>query len=150
MKTLESRLVEYNKHFGFKENPEEFNFNICPIRRLYKNEALRTGNRDLYARYLAENYPIEMGLELSDFDRKAQNIVKMNKNQVQAYMAEKGYNLLKGDLHFIEQDGIFHGVIVDYENLIWDTARNFEDLINPVVHVGDTFNNKEWIWIIKN
>ncbi|MCA5006301.1 hypothetical protein [Sphingobacterium bovistauri] len=150
MKTLESRLEEYNKHFGFKENPEEFNFNISPERMLYKNEALRTCNRDLYVSYLAENYPIEMGLELADFDRKVGKIVKMNKDQVQVYMADKGYNLLKGDLHFTEQDGIYYGVKVDNENVKWDTERNFEDLVNPVGHVGDTFNNKDWIWIIKN
>lgn len=90
-----------------------------------------------------------MELELSDFDAKVRRIVKMDKDQVQAYMNEKGFNLLKGDLHLTEQDSIFYGLKVQDENVQWETEDNMDDLVNPTGHVGDAFLNKQWIWIVK-
>jgi hypothetical protein len=40
MPTLEQRIEELNRQFGFRENPEDFNFELNPERIAYKNEAL--------------------------------------------------------------------------------------------------------------
>jgi len=148
-KTLEMRIGEYNTHFYFLENPEDFNFNLSPVRMIYRNEALRTGNRDLYAGYLSEYYPNEMAAELQDFDEKIGTLVKMDENQVKEYMDENSYNLLQGDLHMSEQDCIFFGVSVDKDNIDLETVNNIDDYINPVARIEDVFLNKEWTWIIK-
>src|SRR5690606_26884966 len=121
----------------------------CALPIFYKNEAFRSKNRDLYASYLADNYPNEMQSELEDFENKVSKIVKMDKDQVQAYMDEKGFNLLQGDLHFSEQDSIYYGKRVPEDDIDWMTEGNIEDLVNPIGHLGDAFSNKEWIWIIK-
>lgn len=148
-KTLEMRIGEYNTHFYFLENPEDFNFNLSPVRMIYRNEALRTGNRDLYAGYLSEYYPNEMAAELQDFDKKIGTLVKMDETQVKEYMDENGYNLLQGDLHMSEQDCIFFGVRVDKDNIDLETVNNIDDYINPIARIEDVFLNKEWTWIIK-
>lgn len=148
--SLEQKLNNYNNHFNFVENPEDFNFELSPERVVYKNEALRTKNRDLYASYLADKYPNQMERELADYDQKVNSVVQMSKDEVQAYMDEKGYNLLKADLSYSDQDSIFEFKKVSEDNLSWELENNNTDLLHANAQVGDAFfDEKPWIYVIK-
>ncbi|UIR57096.1 hypothetical protein LZQ00_04605 [Sphingobacterium sp. SRCM116780] len=147
--TLEERINHYNKSFGFLENPEDFDFNLSPERIIYKNEALRTGNRDLYASYLGSKYPMERPKELADFDNQVGRVAQVDKNEVSKLFEQTGANLLKSDIDFRDQDAVFHTLKVPAEDVSWHLENNEEDLIQVTVTLEQAFQSKTTIYLIK-
>lgn len=145
--SLENRIKKY---FKILNEPLVFDFTYNPERIFYKNEALITRDRDLYATYLAEHYPDEMANELADFDSKVDNLVKMDKDQVQAYLDEKGFNGLKGDLNISDPDTIYYGLKENEEYLDRILEENMIDLLHPYARLKDAFFKKAKIWMIKD
>ena len=150
MTTLQDKISYYNRQFGFIENPEDFNFELSPEPLIYKNEALRSNNRDLYAEFLSSKYPKELEKELAYFDEKVSKLVQIDKEKLMHYMKEKGYNLLKSDLKINDQDTIFQGRKVSEENLQWELEGNTSDLLKVNVTLEEAFENKQWIYFLKD
>ncbi|MGO1868648.1 MAG: hypothetical protein ACTIJ2_12075 [Sphingobacteriaceae bacterium] len=138
--TLEDRLEKLNRSFGFKENPEDFNFSISPERVVYRNEALRTGNRDLYAGYLADRYPEEMTREMEQYDITAGRLVKLGKEEAIEYFDDNKINLLRSDLHFEDDDAIFSMIIVPQEDISYFLEGHLTDMINGYLTPEESFS----------
>lgn len=149
MPTLEQRIEELNRQFGFKENPEDFNFELNPERIAYKNEALRTKNRTLYNTYLAEHYPRELEKELADFDKKANALVLISKDEAEQLFNEQKINLLKSDISYKDPDAIFQLKKVNEEDLNWHLDGHESDLLNGNSTPREALEGKREIWIIK-
>ena len=136
MPTLEQRIEELNRQFGFREHPEDFNLELNPERIAYKNEALRTKNRDLYASYLADNYPREMDRELADFDQKANNLIQVSKDEAEQLFADNKINIQKSDISF-------------KEDLNWHLEGHETDLLNGNSRPYEALEGKSNIWLLK-
>lgn len=149
MPTLEQRIEELNKQFGFREHPEDFNFELNPERIAYKNEALRTKNRDLYASYLADNYPKEMDRELSDFDTKANKLIQISKDEAEQLFQENKINMLKSDISFKDPDAIFQMKKVNDEDLDWHLEGHETDLLNGNSKPYEALEGKSNIWLLQ-
>lgn len=149
MPTLEQRIEELNRHFGFREHPEDFNFELNPERIAYKNEALRTKNRDLYASYLADNYPGEMDRELADFDSKANSLIQVSKDEAEQLFADNKINMLKSDISYKDPDAIFQMKKVNEEDLNWHLEGHETDLLNGNSRPFEALEGKSNIWLLK-
>ncbi len=149
MPTLEQRIDELNRQFGFREHPEDFNFELNPERIAYKNEALRTKNRDLYTAYLADNYPKQMDKELADFDRISSKLVFMNKDEAESLFENNKINLLKSDISFKDPDAIFQLKKVNDEDLNWHLEGHETDLLNGNSRPSEALEGKSAIWLIQ-
>ena len=149
MPTLEQRIEELNRQFGFREHPEDFNFELNPERIAYKNEALRTKSRDLYATYLADNYPREMDRELADFDQKANNLIQVSKDEAEQLFADNKINMLKSDISFKDTDAIFQMKKVNEEDLNWHLEGHETDLLNGNSRPYEALEGKSNIWLLK-
>jgi len=149
MPTLEQRIDELNRQFGFREHPEDFNFELNPERIAYKNEALRTKNRDLYTAYLADNYPKQMDKELADFDRISSKLVLMNKDEAESLFENNKINLLKSDISFKDPDAIFQLKKVNDEDLNWHLEGHETDLLNGNSRPSEALEGKSAIWLIQ-
>jgi len=145
---LEERLQKLDSQFGFVNNPEGFNFELSPERIAYRNEALRTHNRDLYANYLAEHYANEMAKELRKFDEILIHIVSMEKEQLLDYVERHGINLLKSDIDYKDPDAIFKPMKVAEEDIEWHVQGNENDLFRATVTVEQALEGKSMIYII--
>lgn len=140
---LEERLDFLDKHFGFRENPEQFSFKLDPRRVAYRNEALRTGNRDLYVGYLADKYPNEMEAELEDYDKvKLERVDVANAGSI---FRQNKINLLEADLDFSDPDAIFTMMVVDEDQISWLTEENNTDLIGAQVEPREVLDNRDSI-----
>lgn len=149
MPTLEQRIDELNRQFGFKENPEDFNFELNPERIAYKNEALRTKNRDLYNEYLADNYPREMEREMRDFDNKANTLVQVSKEEAEQLFADNKINMLKSDISYKDPDAIFQMKKINEEDLNWHLEGHESDLLNGNSRPYEALEGKSEIWLLK-
>jgi len=54
---MDTRIIAYDKHYGFVENPNDFNFEYNPHRLIVKNYALRKNDRKAYESYLTTFFP---------------------------------------------------------------------------------------------
>ncbi|WP_312697595.1 hypothetical protein [Sphingobacterium mizutaii] len=149
MPTLEQRIEELNRHFGFREHPEDFNFELNPERIAYKNEALRTKNRALYASSLADNYPREMDRELADFDSKANSLIQVSKDEAEQLLADNKINMLKSDISYKDPDAIFQMKKVNEEDLNWHLEGHETDLLNGNSRPFEALEGKSNIWLLK-
>src|SRR5690606_31300301 len=148
MPTLEQRIEELNRHFGFREHPEDFNCELNPERIAYKNEALRTKNRDLYASYLADNYPREIDRELADIDSKANSLIQVSKDEAEQLFADNKINMLKSDISYKDPDAIFQMKKVNEEDLNWPPEGRETDLLNRNSRPFEALEGKSNIWLL--
>ena len=79
--TLQERIDYFDRQFGFRAHPEDFDFYLSPERIAYKNEALRQKDRNLYVGYLADNFPDEMEQELQSFDELSNRLKQLSKKK---------------------------------------------------------------------
>ncbi len=150
MATIEERIEQLNKQFGFKENPEDFNFELNPERVAYKNEALRNRDRDLYSTYLAEHYPNQLEHEMANFDGMLSDLVQISKDDAKQLFLNNKVNLLKSDFSFRDPDAIFEMKNVNNEDLNWHLDGHQTDILNVNSTPEEALEGKTNIWLIQS
>jgi len=150
MVTIEQRIEQLNKQFGFKENPEDFNFELNPERIAYRNEALRKYNRELYSQYLADHYPNQLESEMNNFDQSLNSLTEISKEDAKQLFLEKNINLLKSDFSYRDSDAIFKMMTVADEDLGWHLEGNQNDILNVSSTPDQALEGKTSIWLIKS
>lgn len=139
--TLNERLNRFNEHFNYKEQPELYEFEISPEKIAYRNEALRTGDRELYFKYLSEKYEDKIKKEMESFDLSAKNLVKINKESAESLFDEYQINLLKSDISFLDDDAIYSMYKVNPETIDILLEGYRDDVIDVFVPPCEVFHN---------
>ena len=139
--TLDERLDKFNEHFHFKEQPELYDFDISPEKTAYRNEALRTGDRDLYLNYLTNKYSDKLDKEMESFDLSAKNLVKIERDSANELFKRYQVNILKSDISFLDDDAIYSMYIVDPEKMDYLLEGYREDLIDVFAPIDEVFPN---------
>lgn len=149
--TLKERLTRFNEHFNYKEQPELYEFEISPEKIAYRNEALRTGDRELYFKYLSEKYEDKIKKEMESFDLSAKNLVKINKESAENLFDEYQINLLKSDISFLDDDAIYSMYKVNPETIDILLEGYRDDLIDVFVPPRELFyNGRKEIYLDKS
>ena len=139
--TLNERLNRFNEHFNYKEQPELYEFEISPEKIAYRNEALRTGDRELYFKYLSEKYEDKIKKEMESFDLSAKNLVKIDKKAAENIFDEYQINLLKSDISFLDDDAIYSMYKVNPETIDILLEGYRDDVIDGFVPPREVFHN---------
>lgn len=139
--TLNERLTRFNEHFNYKEQPELYEFEISPEKIAYRNEALRTGDRELYFKYLSEKYEDKIKKEMESFDLSAKNLVKIDKKAAENIFDEYQINLLKSDISFLDDDAIYSMYKVNPETIDILLEGYRDDVIDGFVPPREVFHN---------
>ena len=139
--TLNERLTRFNEHFNYKEQPELYEFEISPEKIAYRNEALRTGDRELYFKYLSEKYEDKIKKEMESFDLSAKNLVKIDKKAAENIFDEYQINLLKSDISFLDDDAIYSMYKVNPETIDILLESYRDDVIDGFVPPREVFHN---------
>ncbi|WP_099368079.1 hypothetical protein [Sphingobacterium sp. 1.A.4] len=139
--TLKERLEKFNVHFQYKEQPELYDFDLSPEKIAYRNEALRTGDRDLYLNYLTDKYSDKLDKEMESFDLSAKNLVKIERDSANELFKRYQVNILKSDISFLDDDAIYSMYIVDPEKMDYLLEGYREDLIDVFAPIDEVFPN---------
>lgn len=114
---MEARIILYNQHYGFLENPTNFSFDRHPHRLIIKNYALRNKDRKIYENYLNDFFPNEAAQELANFDSEITHVVALSNKDVSIWLLENHVKLLQSDINETDKDAIFKVLhIADGEN----------------------------------
>lgn len=76
-------------------------------RALCRNEAWRTGNRQLYHNFLLQCGSENVREELESFDQTAANLILMEQRHIQYIMRNCRINMLQADIWMDDEDCIF-------------------------------------------
>ncbi len=139
--TLDERLDKFNEYFQYKKQPELYDFDLSPEKIAYRNEALRTGDRDLYLNYLTNKYSDKLDKEMESFDLSAKNLVKIERESANELFKRYQVNILKSDISFLDDDAIYSMYIVDPEKMDYLLEGYREDLIDVFAPIDEVFPN---------
>ncbi|TDQ79603.1 hypothetical protein [Sphingobacterium yanglingense] len=126
--TLEERLQYFEKHFEFYKDPDYFRYNYDPEQSACRNEALRTGNRELYLKFIKYKYPGKEIEAMADFDQV--ELRSMGREEGLRFFKANKINVLNGDLEYSDPDTIFKMLTVKEADLFFYTEESEIDLIN--------------------
>ncbi|MGA6117410.1 hypothetical protein [Sphingobacterium anhuiense] len=104
---MEARVIAYDKHYGFVENPQDFNFKYNPHRLIVKNYALRTGDKATYNKYLDTFFPDLTEIELKNFDVEIKYIKAFNNEELARWLASNDIKVVESDISAEDPDAIF-------------------------------------------
>lgn len=104
---MDARIILYNQHYGFLENPTNFNFDRHPHRLIIKNYALRNNDRKIYENYLHDFFPSEAPQELANFDAEILQVEALSGNELSIWLMEHNVKLLQSDINDTDKDAIF-------------------------------------------
>lgn len=146
---METRILAYDKHYGFVETPKTFNFEYNPHRLIVKNYALRTGNRTAYNQYLDTFFPELVQIELKSFDTEIKYIKAFNNEELASWLASNDIKVVESDISAEDPDAIFKMVYVPYsENPEMYVIEEDDFILNRILprHLIQT-PNKTWVTI---
>lgn len=148
---MDTRILAYNEHYGFIENPQEFNFDFNPHRLIVKNYALRTADKATYNKYLDSFFPEKTEFELKNFDVDLKGIRQYDNKAVLEWLVSNEIKVVESDINCDDPDAIFKMVHVpDSEDPIMYVFEDEDFILNRML-TRDFLKmpNKMWINIKK-
>lgn len=144
---METRILAYDKHFGFVENPDGFNFEYNPHRLIVKNYSLRTGDRSVYESYLNCFFPHLTELELKTFDDEIKYIRHFHNEELARWLASNDVKVVESDISSTDPDTIFRMIYVHHSEDPDMYVIEDEDFILNRILPRDLIKspNKTWV-----
>lgn len=144
---MDLRLDKYDFHYQFRANPHAFDWNFHPERIIIRNEALRTGDEELYKRYLQATSPNRAEEELQNFSRAEAHLQQVSGVEAAKLFEHESIAILRSDIHWEEADAIFTAKAtpaLDLSLLISEEAD--EQLILNYVYPA-WLANRSMVWL---
>ncbi|TDS14746.1 hypothetical protein [Sphingobacterium paludis] len=142
---LQDKLEDYNNIYQFREFPDQFHFSFSPERMIIRNEAIRTGNKELYEAFLRERYPDDADAELAIFDSTIADTKQVSGAEAADFFKRHGIVALMADLTFSDPDTIFTAKIMsDCE--AGDEINESEEPIGAYVPIS-TVAGRDLLWL---
>lgn len=113
--TLQERLDIYDTYYRFATT--KFSFNFDPRKVAIRNEALRTGNAELYSAFLQEHYPDRLTEEMERFELSRSHLKQLTGQQAAEIFERYGVNNLQADVTWTDPDCIFIPQVLSEDDL---------------------------------
>lgn len=144
---MDTRIIAYDKHYGFVENPNDFNFEYNPHRLIVKNYALRNNDRKRYEVYLTTFFSELAEIELKNFDAEIKYIRQFDNEELAAWLASNDIQVVESDISCSDPDAIFKMVYVpDAENPATYVIKEEDFILNRILP-GDLIKEPHKTWI---
>lgn len=131
---MEARLIAYNEHYGFLENPQEFNFDFNPHRLIVKNYALRTGDKAAYNKYLDTFFPDLSDIELKNFDVEVKCIRHYDNKDVLEWLVSNEIKVVESDISSDDPDAIFKMIhVADSQDPVMYVFEDEDFILNRIL-----------------
>lgn len=119
-------------------------------RKLYlRNEAVRTGNWDLYEATVRKGFPDVAVQELQEARDLAGRVKQMTKPELSQWITKNRVNMITSDLYVLDEGSILRGSVVPPFDLQFIIGDGLEDIIQCNVSPSDvlTLTNHEVYWV---
>ncbi len=119
-------------------------------RKLYlRNEAIRTGNWDLYEATVRKEFPDIAVQELQEARDLAGRVKQMTKQELSDWVTKNRVNMITSDLYVLDEGSILYGSVVPPFDLQFIIGDGLEDIILCNVSPSDvlTLTNHEVYWV---
>lgn len=149
MEKLEKRLETYKEKYGDKKRITKFNYNQSAEQIIYRNEALRSSNRKLYADYVNNHPKFDSEKELKVFDSLTQRIIKLDRASFIAWVMEKGIVLVESDIYIFDEDSILKGIRVeDVEGEMYKIEATWDELFHNLHLPEELAKDRAYFWVL--
>ena len=149
MVNFENRLEAYKQKYGVENRQNSFSYNQSAEQIVYRNEALRTANRELYISYLKGHEGLDVAKELRIYDSLAHRVLKLNTASFLAWAIEKGIELVESDIFIFDEDAILKGIRAeDAERNRWDIEDSWKELIHNLHVPYELAKERDYFWVI--
>lgn len=149
MEKFEKRLVTYKEKYGEEKRQSKFSYNQSAEQIIYRNEALRTGQRDMYAEYLDAHHDLDESNELKAFDSIASRVMKLDRPSFLAWATDKGIELVESDIYIFDEDAILKGIrLDDTEMEDYDVESSWDDLVHNLHKPEDLAKERAYFWVL--
>ncbi len=119
-------------------------------RKLYlRNEAIRSGNWDLYEATVRKEFPDIAVEELQEARDLAGRVKQMNKEELSQWITKNRINMITSDLYVLDEGSILRGSIIPSGDLSVILGDGLEDIIQCNVSPSEVLNltDHEIYWV---
>ncbi|WON94746.1 hypothetical protein [Sphingobacterium sp. UGAL515B_05] len=110
-------------------------------RKLYlRNEAIRSGNWDLYEATVRKEFPDVADEEIKEAKEAGERVVLMSKDQLREWITKNKVNMITSDLYVLDEGTILEGSVESAEALKYVLGDGLEDIIECHVSPMDVLN----------
>ncbi|MBD1430550.1 hypothetical protein H8B04_13425 [Sphingobacterium sp. DN04309] len=149
MEKLEKRLTTYKEKYGEENKLTQFSYNQSAEQIIYRNEALRTGNRKLYADYVTSHPDLDPEKELKTFDSLAPKVLKLDRASFISWAIDKGIELVESDIYIFDEDAILKGIrLEEVEAESFEVESTWDELIHNVHKPEELAKDRAFFWVL--
>ncbi|MGN0002690.1 MAG: hypothetical protein ACI35V_04575 [Sphingobacterium composti] len=149
MEKFEKRLTTYKEKYGNEDRQSKFSYNQSAEQIIYRNEALRTGERDLYADYLQSHKELDAEKGLKVYDSIAPRVMKLDRSSFLAWATDKGIELVESDIYIFDEDAILKGIrLDDAEMENYDVESSWDELVHNLHKPESLANERAYFWVL--
>ncbi|UIR57279.1 hypothetical protein LZQ00_05550 [Sphingobacterium sp. SRCM116780] len=146
-KSLDVRIAQYNKHYGYLENPKKFTIEYDPHRLIIRNFALRNKRRELYEDFIRSFYPDKVEKELGEFDSCLMYLKFFNKEEARDWFNYNDVKLLESDIQCFDNDAILRMLFVEDQSDLEELLSPEQSFILNRTTPELVLKNREQFWI---
>lgn len=145
---MDARILQYNLHYGFMENPMMFNFEYNPHRLIVRNYALRNHQPTVYEKYLLDFFPDRAKQELNQFENDLLHLRSFNKDDASKWLFRQDVKVLKSDINADDQDAVFNIVFLsDQDDASLYLGNDNDDFILNHACPNQVLKTRDKIWL---
>ena len=145
---MDARILQYNLHYGFMENPVMFNFEYNPHRLIVRNYALRNNHIEVYKGYLLNFFPDRATKELEQFGVDILHLKYFNKDEASKWLMTQEVKVLQFDINADDQDAVFNIVYLsDQDDINPYLNEENDDFILRHSCPNQVLKSREKIWL---
>jgi hypothetical protein len=143
---LETRILNYGEYYEAQASHKSFNFDYHPQRLIFKNYALRTQDKSLYAKFLNTFFPDKEEEELLIYDKELLYLKRFDKDELARWLIDYNVRLMQSDINSTDKDAIFKVIAIPAD----DNADNYltkDDLILNYILPLDVLEFPYPVWV---
>lgn len=145
---MDARILQYNLHYGFMENPMMFNFEYNPHRLIVRNYALRNNQMDVYKSYLLNFFPDRAAKELEQFRVDILHLKYFNKDEASKWLMRQDVKVLQSDINADDEDAVFNIVYLsDQDDIKPYLNEDHDDFILSLSSPNQVLKTRKKIWL---
>lgn len=149
MGKFEKRLAAYRDRYGDEKKQSKFSYNYSAEQIIYRNEALRTNNKNFYEEYIAKQEDIDKERELKNFESILPRILRLDRASFLAWATDKGIQLVESDIYIFDEDAILKGMrLEEVDNQTFDVESTWNELVHNLHIPEELAKERSHFWVL--
>ena len=149
MGKFDKRLAAYRDKYGDEKKQSTFSYNYTAEQIVYRNEALRTKNKELYEDYLNKQNDVDREKELKHYESISSRVLKLDRASFLAWATDTGIQLVESDIFIFDEDAILKGIRVeDVDDEDFDVESSWNELVHNIHIPEELAKERAYFWVL--